>query len=567
MTLVQAGIAQGQFLDPYPDDWPGPDDQPPADRREQPVGPRSASQPIVRMAYLIPSNRAAQVFAVENFRQAMAQTRDWFRDQMLAHGQGARCFTMETEADGVTPKIHVANVVETDSYLRGDIFGRTIDAAIAAGLPVWAVGEVWVLIPETHFQDPNGDITGGTALGASFGSGSDPGVVVVGSDILARFKYFTDDRSYAGLTVPEFGPYPLVQDLSFFWFEGTTLSSVSSSAIGAVMHELGHAFGLPHDFRNDANYRGNLMGNGFRGVRGNFFPARYPDDLAWLSTAAARILGVSRYFGGTAGEEVKPTLSIQTSGNKAIANGLLKIDFTAADASGLVGAFLQWNGDRVAEMELSGTAFSGSFMTPYYVPGMAGTFEITVYDIHGNRQNALSSITATGSENRAPRAHFRIVRNIGFDGESVALEAALSDDPDASGVLSYEWDFDGNGSFDTAPSAANFTTLGFSGPGHRKIQVRVTDPGAASSVSAPLFVEFHRPTLSLELEPPGTATLGWPGRLGIVYQPQRSGDLANWDSLFTPVVHGDGGTAGFSDSVGGVGARFYRTEMSRRMVP
>jgi len=547
--------------------WLGPDDQPPPQRAAEGIGPRSESEPIVRMAYLIPSNRVAQVDGAASFRQAMLLARDWYRDQMVAHGQGVRTFRMEMEGDGVTPLIHVTNVAVTDSYLRGDIFGRTIDAAIAAGIPVWSVGQLWVLIPETHFQNANGEVTGGAALGASFGSGSDPGVALLGSDGLVRFKYLTDDRSYAGLTVPELGPYPLVQDVSFFWFEGTTLSSVSSSAIGALMHEMGHAFGLPHDFRNDANFYGNLMGNGLRGVRANFYPARYPIDLSWLSTSAAKVLGVSRYFGGSSAENVRPALTIHTSGSTAIASGLLKIDFTTSDASGLVAAFLHFNGDRVGEMALSGTAFSGSFMTPYYAPGVAGTFEISVYDVHANKQSVISTITPTGAGNRAPQAHFKVSRNIGFTGETLNLNASASSDPDGAVVLNYEWDFNGDGTFDTSPSSTSSSSLMLPGPDNRKIQVRVTDPASAQSSSAPLFVEFHRPAMNLQLNPPGTAAVDWMTRLGIVYQPSRSYDLVDWDSLFAPALHGNGGSASFADPVGAQNARFYRADMTRRLAP
>ena len=65
---------------------------------------------------------------------------------------------------------------------------------------------------------------------------------------------------------------------------------------GATTHELGHAFGLNHDFRNDNNFHGNLMGNGFRGLRASYFPAQFPNDDIQLSYVAAETLNVSRYF-------------------------------------------------------------------------------------------------------------------------------------------------------------------------------------------------------------------------------------------------------------------------------
>ena len=39
-------------------------------------------------------------------------------------------------------------------------------------------------------------------------------------------------------------------------------------AFGAVLHELGHSLGLPHDYRN----RRDIMGSGFRELRWNLDP-------------------------------------------------------------------------------------------------------------------------------------------------------------------------------------------------------------------------------------------------------------------------------------------------------
>jgi len=272
------------------------------------------SQPHVRVGYVIPSNRSEQPRGVDTIRYVIPTYQNWLRDQMQHHGQGQKTFIYETEPDGVTPKVHVIHVAETDSYIRGDIWGRTLIAVSSAGVALWERGEVWLVFVEAHLQKPDGDVEGGVALGASWGSGDDPGVAMLGGDGLAmlRPEFITDDRPYHNTVLPEIGPYLLKQDVSFAWFEGETFSSVHSSWLGAGMHELGHAFGLPHDFRNDSNFRGNLMGNGFRGFRGCTHPGRYSSDFARLSHVAALVFSGSRYLnvGGT--DTTRPTVSVST---------------------------------------------------------------------------------------------------------------------------------------------------------------------------------------------------------------------------------------------------------------
>jgi hypothetical protein len=62
---------------------------------------------------------------------------------------------------------------------------------------------------------------------------------------------------------------------------------------GAVAHELGHAFGLPHDHRDPRD----IMGNGFRSIRWNFVHPPQPDSAARFSDDNLRLLLSSRYIG------------------------------------------------------------------------------------------------------------------------------------------------------------------------------------------------------------------------------------------------------------------------------
>lgn len=454
--------------------------------------------PIVRVAYLIPTNRTPQARGVQTLQTAVRWWHVWFHGEMARYDFEPKSFRYETEPDGVTPRIHVVDVPATDDELRSNPWGAVLDAASAGGVPVWATGQIWLLVPEMHVQQPNGAIEGGVALGGSFGSGLDPGVAVLGSNGLAmmRAAFLTSNLPYHGHLVPEIGPYPLVQDVSFAWFEGSTFSSVSSSYLGAGAHELTHAFGIHHDVRNDQNFHGNMMGNGLRGFRGGAFPADYLSDAMRLSYAHALALSTSRYFITDLApvENVKPNLSVPTGGAVTPVDGHLVIEFTASDASGLAAALLQLNGNTVGELLLSGTSVAESFQTPYYTAGTANQYRVVVYDVHGNRRDVDRTITPSAGSNAAPRAEFRVIPPTALPGQTVTLDAGLTHDPDhPSSALLVEWDLNGDGNYDTDPTTTKTLSLVKNEPGIDRIGLRVTDPLGAQSESSPIPLLVRQP--------------------------------------------------------------------------
>jgi uncharacterized protein YfiM (DUF2279 family) len=69
-------------------------------------------------------------------------------------------------------------------------------------------------------------------------------------------------------------------------------SQFVADGFGSVSHELGHAFGLPHDFRQP-----DIMANGHRRMRWNFTDPPQLAKGATFSDDATRILLASRYLG------------------------------------------------------------------------------------------------------------------------------------------------------------------------------------------------------------------------------------------------------------------------------
>lgn len=453
-------------------------------------GKRLSTTPIVRAAYLIPSNRQENPQGVENFQYIIRMSQEWFREQMELYGFGPKTFTYETEEDGITPKIHIVHIPETDTFLNEDIWGRTIQAAQISGLPVWSAGEIWLITPETHQLLPNGTITGGAALGASFGSADDPGIALFGSDGLtfASPDRIQNDAPSKGVIVPEIGPYPL--DLP--WYLSPSFSIAGSTALGAVVHELGHALGLPHDSRNTEMYLGNIMHNGFRGIRGNFFPDKYPDHYAYLGYANALHLNRSHYFNTGLQRNNPPDIQGWNSNSAVTVEGKLQLAFSATDPDGLSHALLQFEGERIGEMMLSGSSTVDTFSTSFHIPRGAAEYVLFVTDILGNKSEAAITIFPTDVADWAPVPYVRIKPVSPFAGSPITIDGSSSTDPeDGTSALKFEWDLDGDGLFDTAPSNDRFLVQYFETPGPRNILARVTDSQGNSSISAPVLVSVR----------------------------------------------------------------------------
>ena len=516
------------------------------------ITPVEAEYLSVHLGYVVPADRTAQPNAVSNMQAMMVSTQSWYRDQMNRWGFGPKTFRFETEVDGVTPAVHVVSTPTTAATIRGNIWGATIDAASDAGLSTWQTGQVWFLVPEAHEQLSDASVIGGTALGASFGSDDDPGVAMVGSDMLFRLHpdSMTDETPYAGQTIPEVGPYALAQDVSFPWFEGTTISSISSSAQGAAAHELGHAFGLPHNFINDANFNGNMMGNGLRGMRGAVAPEQFPQDDARLGYAAALALSTSRYFNAddTFTDNARPVVNIATSGTVNPVNGLLEIDFTAEDASELSAAILLRNGNVVGEMKLDGLSVDTTITTPYFDVDVQDNYDLKVYDAQGNQRNTTVQIMVPSGSNRAPQPFVQIDRSLVASGSFITFDAGASSDPDGSlNDVLVEWDIDGDGVFDTAPTTSKTLSVEMPTPGIGRVIARLTDALGAFAYSSPIAYEVLAAASDFDMDGDvdGDDFLVWQAGFGVnaTGDADGDGDTDGDDFLVWQSEFGSGGAA------------------------
>ena len=200
----------------------------------RPAGKRLAALDVgeprtVRMIYFKPSDRPFQQEVVDSMKVMIRRVQDFYAEQMQAHGYGNTTFRFETDAQG-HPRVHRVNGRHRDEHYytsdTDDAILEEIDQVFDIEANIYLI----VIDNSTGLIIVAGDYAGGVAsLG---GTGWDGGVVVVPSSL--RF--------------------------------------------GAVAHELGHTFGLNHDFRDDT------------------YIMSYGGGKHRLSACAAELLSVRHYF-------------------------------------------------------------------------------------------------------------------------------------------------------------------------------------------------------------------------------------------------------------------------------
>ena len=189
--------------------------------------PRPAAKPLaalnvgkprtVRMIYFLPNDRPYRADVVDSMKTMIRQVQTFYAEQMQAHGYGDRPFRFETDAQG-EPLVHRVDGQHPDGHYFDVTVGKVLDE----------VEQMFDLQANIYLI-----------------------VVDNSTDVIG-----IGDRKHAGgIGAPwgKIGGYALVPGSLIF---------------RTVAHELGHAFGLQHDFRDGAydgayimSYGGSLRGS------------------------------------------------------------------------------------------------------------------------------------------------------------------------------------------------------------------------------------------------------------------------------------------------------------------
>ena len=102
-----------------------------------------------------------------------------------------------------------------------------------------------------------------------------------------------------------------------------------------------------------------------------------------------------------------------------------------------------------------------------------------VTDNVGRDRDADRTVTVT---NRAPTASFTVTPNPAATRQNVTLNGAGSSDPDGT-IAKYEWDLDGNGTYETDGGTTATRTTTFATMGTVTVGLRVTDNNGATATT------------------------------------------------------------------------------------
>ena len=169
-----------------------------------------SERPTVRLIYLIPNNREAQPDIDAKLDARIKKAQQLLADAMEQHGYGKKTFTFESDENG-NAIVHHVNGVYDDAYYQNDPKSEIIEE----------MQQQFDLSKSIYFIS-----------------------VEISTD---NFKYNNWTACGFGSDIGGEGGYAILP-ASGSCFENTPLSGIDLAA-----HELGHAFGLKHDF-SDTNY-------------------------------------------------------------------------------------------------------------------------------------------------------------------------------------------------------------------------------------------------------------------------------------------------------------------------
>ena len=250
------------------------------------------AQPSVRLVYFLPSDRSARPDRIEALRQLIKDAQEFYADEMERHGYGRKTFRVETDTDEEPVVHHVDGRFNENYYYQTSSFWK-----VWAELPEHFndFQHVYFVALDLSYEDLDDGTAGGLAGHIFIPSGGDK-LGVRGPEVVTQ-----GDSLIGGLAIiPTHGH--------------------NFDRLGLTVHEIGHAFGLEHDFREGRNSDYVLAGA----------------EQNRLSECAAEWLSVSRFFSNTAIiESSQGEIQLIALPSFSFENNAIRLSFKVTDTDGL----------------------------------------------------------------------------------------------------------------------------------------------------------------------------------------------------------------------------------------
>ena len=320
----------------------------------------------VRMIYFLPNDRPYRVEVVQRMKDEILKVQTFFAEQMDAHGYGKRTFRVETSAQG-EPIVHRVEGGHPDSLYDNNPGTQSFREIEQAGFNL--TRNVHLIVED------------------------------ISSNLIR-------DAAGVGTSLGKNGGYALVP---------------GSFEFVVVAHEMGHAFGLEHDFRDGA------------------YIMSYGPGRSRLSACAARFLAMHPYFNpGIPTERVQPpTVELISPHTYPVGSSSVPVRLQVNDSEGLHHLFLIAHsglqtcrglaGERDALVEFN---YDGAFVIQgFYSLSDSVTHPITalVIDTDGNVSESSINLTEYSSYHiDTLKGHRDSVRTVSFS-DSGALASGSKD--------------------------------------------------------------------------------------------------------------------------------------------